>query len=295
MLNFVKPSYNDYEKMKTFLRAEGEMACETNPLTAIMWHEVYDNLIFLDDESLIFKSENEEETVFSLPFGNFERGMALIFDYCRQKDKQPSFFSSYGPRFIAFKERYGDKSEIVPIRDGFDYIYRQSDLAGLAGKKYHSKRNHIAAFSKKHEWSYESINQENIPEVLKFADDWYRLHGEDEDLQMERVALYAILEQPDRFSVKGGLIRTDGKVVAFTLGSPINEQVFDTQYEKADPEYAEAYSVINREFAARELTDYLYINREDDLGLEGLRKAKLSYKPEILLEKYIIHYKGALA
>ena len=96
-----------------------------------------------------------------------------------------------------------------------------------------------------------------------------------------------MLDNMEKLNIKGGTIIADNKDVAFTLGSPVNSSVYDIHIEKAIEGYETAYTVINREFAARNLSSYKYINREDDLGLEGLRKSKLSYHPEILLPKYI--------
>ena len=133
-----------------------------------------------------------------------------------------------------------------------------------------------------------------VDEFIAFSEKWYIDKGEafDEGLAAEQKALKEILSSSVGIKYKGALIRIDGKVVAVTMGSPINSKVFDIHFEKADAEYLTAYTLINREFALRELGEYEYINREDDLGIEGLRKAKLSYKPEILLEKYSIIYKG---
>ena len=107
----------------------------------------------------------------------------------------------------------------------------------------------------------------------------------------EKKGIEFILQNMEELSVKGGAIFVAGKVVAFTLGSPITDEVFDVNIEKALAEFSEAYTVINREFA-KELSDYKYINREDDLGIEGLRKAKLSYKPHIILKKFSCRAEG---
>ena len=112
--------------------------------------------------------------------------------------------------------------------------------------------------------------------------------GYDKGVEVENASMKLLLPKMKKLGIKGGLIRVDGKVVAFTFGSPINDRVFDVQVEKALPEFRTAYSLINREFIANELSSFEYVNREDDLGLQGLRQAKLSYQPEILLKKFVI-------
>lgn len=295
MIEFKSPKLSDYKKFAPFFSSEGELSCEMNFISIYVWKRVYENQFYMDDKTLIFKSKTDDGKgyVFSLPYGDFDYGMSVIFDYCKEQGIAPDIWTSQGPRLTEFLKKY-NCYKIIPERDNFDYIYNQSDLANLSGKKYHSKRNHISAFSKKYNWSYETLNDQNKEDFLAFSNKWYEDKGieEDEGLRAEKKALSEILESNEGIEYKGALIRVDGRVVAITLGSPINSKVFDIHYEKADKDFAAAYTLINREFAARELGGYTYINREDDLGLEGLRKAKLSYKPEIILEKYSMIYKG---
>ena len=294
MLEFKTPTLSDYKKFAQFFADEGEFSCEMNFISIYIWKTIYENKFYLDDKTLFFRSLSDDEGyVFSLPYGDMEYGMNLIFDYCKEKGIKPNIWTSKGKRLDEFLKKY-DCYELVPERDNFDYIYKRGDLANLTGKKYHSKRNHISAFSKKYNWTYESLNDTNKDEFLEFSEKWYydRADVFDEGLAAEQKALGEILSSNVGIDYKGALIRIDGKVVAVTMGSPINSKVFDIHFEKADADYLTAYALINREFAARELGGYEYINREDDLGIEGLRKAKLSYKPEILLEKYSVNYKG---
>lgn len=294
MLEFKTPTLNDYEKFAPFFFDEGEFSCEMNFISIYIWRAIYENKFYLDDKTLFFKSLSDDEGyVFSLPYGDLEYGMNLIFDYCREMGIKPNIWTSKGKRLTEFLEKY-DCYELVPERDNFDYIYKREDLANLSGKKYHSKRNHISAFSKKYNWTYEPLDDTNKEEFLAFSEKWYydRADVFDEGLAAEQKALGEILSSNVGIDYKGAIIRIDGKIVAVTMGSPINSKVFDIHFEKADADYLTAYSLINKEFAARELAGYEYINREDDLGIEGLRRAKLSYKPEILLEKYSVNYKG---
>lgn len=175
-------------------------------------------------------------------------------------------------------------------RDDSDYIYNAEDLIELSGRKYHGKRNHIAKFGKEFpDWSYETINENNTDDCLEACLLWYEGKEElNEGLIHERQIIQTALNEREILGLSGGLIRFDGKVIAFTLGERLNDDTFVVHFEKALPGYEGAYPVINNQFAAHELRGYRYINREEDLGIEGLRKAKLSYHPAILLEKFTL-------
>lgn len=294
MLEFKSPKLSDYSSLNRFFCEEYELSCEMNFINIYIWQRVYENKFYMDDKTLFFKSISEDGGyVFSLPYGDFEHGMNLIFEYAKEVGIKPNFWSSQGARLDKFLKKYKNY-DLIPERDNFDYVYSREALSQLSGKKYHSKRNHISAFTKKYKWEYESLNDDNKDEFLKFAYKWYtdKDFKNDEGLMAECKALHEILSSDISMDYKGGMIKIDRNIVAATLGSPINSYTFDIHFEKADVDFQAAYAVINKEFALRELGGYKYINREDDLGIEGLRKAKLSYKPEFLVEKFNLIYNG---
>ena len=181
-------------------------------------------------------------------------------------------------------------------RDGWDYLYDVNRLADLGGKKLHAKRNHIHRFDEQFpDWLFEPITPANIPECLELERAWSARRQLDEPetgeetLSEETIAVIEALYQMESLALEGGLIRAGGRPVAFSLGSLTTPACFDVHFEKADGDIQGAYAVINREMA-RMVRDrhpqVKWLNREDDLGLEGLRKAKLSYYPDILLEKF---------
>ena len=295
MLNFKKIDLNDFSKIQEIIKNSGAMSCENNVINLIVWQKAYNNMYAVCDGMLFLKSGKEKSQSFALPIGyDLEKGIELIFQYTYPE--KPRFWLQDGDNIEKFKAILQESYDISPERDAFDYIYNQSDLAQLSGKKYHAKRNHISAFSKQFDWSYKPITEENTDEVLACADEWYKENSDrfDEYMAIEKAGIKTILKNMSLLNARGGAVYVDGKVVAFTIGSPINDDVFDIHIEKALGDYATAYTVINREFA-KTLSDYKYINREDDMGLSGLRKAKLSYKPEVLLKKYTaIPLKNAL-
>ena len=286
MLKFKKTEIEDIEVFKKYIGFSGELSCESAFVNLLVWQSAYNNMWAEEDGQLIIKSGKGEDSSYRLPFGDdFIKGIQLIREY--SGEKYPDFWAQEGKRLDNFKAHFGDKYIFEESRDAFDYIYLRSDLADLSGKKYHSKRNHISAFSKKHDWVFKPITPDNTADVKLCAEKWYKENADKKDkyLRCEKRGIYTILDNMELLGVRGGAIYVGGDVVAFTLGSRISDEIFDIHIEKALPDYAEGYTVINREFA-RTLTEYKYINREDDMGLEGLRKAKLSYKPAILLKKY---------
>ncbi len=189
-------------------------------------------------------------------------------------------------------------------RDYSDYIYTREKLANLAGKHLQSKRNHINKFKKLYPgYVYKPLTPDLIPECLRLEQEWRRNQEEpgqsattyDESRVEELRSMTRAFDRWERLQLTGGTIWVDGKLVAFTFGCPINHCTFDVCVEKADTSYEGAFTIINQEFVRHLPEQYTYINREEDMGEEGLRKSKLSYKPDLLLEKYTLTEKRPLA
>ena len=285
-MNFKKIELDDKEKLEVFFKNTEELTCEISFINLLIWQPLYNNYYCIEDDTLYLKTCSKSNESYSVPFGNVNKGLEKII---KSKNNFPNIWAQEGERFQTFKKLYGEYYDFHEIRNEFDYIYNTSDLINLSGKKYHSKRNHISTFSKQFNWRYENVTRDNIERVKECAQIWHQEHSNDTDagLTSEMHGIDFMLNNIDVLDVTGGAIIVDDKVVAFTLGSPINEKIYDIHIEKAISGYETAYTVINREFAAHNLSNYRYINRENDLGIDGLRKSKLSYKPEIILPKYL--------
>lgn len=186
------------------------------------------------------------------------------------------------------------KFEFSSSRDYVDYVYLRTDLAELKGKKFQPKRNHVNKFYKTYtNYEYMPITTDRINECLKLEEEWCKANdcGPQNGLGNERKSLTYALNHFEELGLSGGILYVNDKIAAFTFGMPINQQTFGVHVEKADTQIEGAYNVINQEFARHIPEQYIYLNREEDLGLEGLRKAKLSYQPAILLEKNMARLK----
>lgn len=176
--------------------------------------------------------------------------------------------------------------EYSPDPDNFDYVYLSQDLIKLEGRKYHSKRNHINRFIKNYEYKYEPICVENIEECIIAEIEWSAERRGDRGLEEERAAIIEALRNFDYLKLKGGALRINDKIEAFSIGQLLNPEMAVIHIEKANVDYRGCYTAINQQFAEHAWSDTLYINREEDMGIEGLRKSKLSYYPIKMVKKY---------
>jgi hypothetical protein len=179
---------------------------------------------------------------------------------------------------------------IEPAREHFDYVYTRDDLVTLAGNKYRSKRNHINQLFRSYKFEYETLGQHHIDECLKLQEKWCLLKRCEEDMNLssEWEAVREILHHYSALKLKGGVVTVKKEVVAFTIGEMLNDETAVVHIEKADPDIPGLYQIVNQQFCEMAWENVPYINREQDLGLPGLREAKLSYYPHHFVEKYRI-------
>ena len=300
-LDFQAPRPQDIQWAEPLLLAADRMGCEFCFGNIYAWSLRYGTEIARADGIFFSRSTSVKHgrRAYGMPLGEtMSRPEALRGAVMRLKEDAARggtrggglhFYGLEARDVRLLEDAFPGEFAFEPDRDSFDYIYAQSDLAALAGKKYHSKRNHIARFVKDNaDWRYEEITPGNLEECLAMANRWEALYTDrdPEGLEQEARALCRACAHYEAFGMRGGLLRVGGELIAFTLGEPLSRNTFATHFEKAYPQIPGAYQMINRCFAEHTLKGFAYINREEDLGSDGLRKAKQSYHPAILLEKY---------
>lgn len=222
---------------------------------------------------------------------DYKKAIGVAEDYFSGVGLKPAF-SALNDTFKALFETHAPYYKLEEDRDNFDYIYNTADLLYLKGKKYHSKRNHINQFTANNKFECLELRPEMVGECLELYDQW--LQNKDETLpgmEGERYAIERLVTHMDELGVKGCSVRVNGKLSAYTLGERINSDMAVIHIEKADSEILGLYTIINQKFVEHFWADTKFINREEDMGIEGMRKAKLSYNPVYLLTKYTAAFK----
>ena len=265
--------------------------CERTFANVYLWSRQYKVKYAILHNALVFRDEGDGHT-YAYPVGKPEAVKAALEELmkiCEDEDCEFGLYCVTPENFSQMEEWYPGQFRIEYDRDQADYIYETEKLATLAGKKLHGKRNHINKFKSLFEdrWSYESMTKDNLEECFQMALKW-RTENDCEDDDEKRGEMCVALNSLRLFEelhLTGGVLRIDGKVVAFTIGEPICEDTYVVHIEKAYADVQGAYTMINQQFVEHECMNYKYVNREDDTGAEGLRKAKLSYRPAFMVEK----------
>lgn len=294
-MEFHSPTLKDREwVLKAFNFGQTD-CCEYCFGNIFMWSDIYDNKIY-NDNGVFISADFTESPIFCYPIGDGDKKATIekLLDFSKRLGVNLEFFGMTEKDRDELQFLFPKQFEITEERDYFDYLYTSESLSNLAGRKLASKRNHISYFEKTFDWKYEPITKENIHQCELLNEHWARLNREKnpEEISDEHLAIKKALANFFDLGFEGGILTIENEIVAFTFGERLNNNTFCTHVEKAYGNIRGAYQMINREFA-RQLKDrYEYINREDDTGSEGLRRAKLSYHPHRLVIKYSAIYKG---
>ena len=294
MIPFKDIELQDKELITSFTLNSPRRNCDLSFSNLCSWRFLYNTKFAIMDGFLLLKFWADGELVYMMPIGNGDLNKvldALIED--ANREGEPFCLLGICAGMCSELETFmPGRFQFTADRDYADYVYLRSDLATLSGKKFQAKRNHINKFKSLFEdrWSYESMTKDNLEECFQMALKW-RTENDCEDDDEKRGEMCVALNSLRLFEelhLTGGVLRIDGKVVAFTIGEPICEDTYVVHIEKAFAEVDGAYPMINQQFVQHECMEYEYVNREEDTGAEGLRKAKLSYRPAFLEEKGIV-------
>ncbi len=293
MLQFKPLTIDDKKEADRYLKATNTRMCEHCFTDLFIWSRYFGTEICFADDFLFVKSGTNTNTPHYLApigFGNMAHGLQLLLEHASQNNLSFPLYGISAEIKAEIEAAMPGKFTFEEMRDKADYIYRANDLITLSGKKLHSKRNFINRFMKENadRYKFREIDDDNIDDVLEFHKKWCIMNecGDDESLRGERCAAIAGLKYRRELSLLTGVLYLDGEIIAYSFGTQMSEDTVDIQIEKADHTIYGAYPMINRLFAERHCRNVEFINREEDMGLEGLRKSKLSYNPEFLLMKY---------
>ncbi len=293
MLEFKPTELSDKPWVNECLKHANSMNCEYTFGNMFIWTQTYHTEIAHYHDFLICRWGEAPHIAYSVPLGegDFTDAVLQIINDAKSLGCVPRIYGVTASYMLMMQEAFTGKFDYHFDEGYHDYIYSVEKMTNLSGKKYHGKRNHISNFKKNYpDWSFEEISEKNISECLamhmRWIEDKSSSEEMDEDYAEELLAVKTAFGSYQELEWKGGLIRVGGEVVAYTMGeAQQNGKCFVTHFEKASADIQGAYPIINQEFTRHCLQSYEYVNREEDLGIEGLRKAKQSYRPEIILEK----------
>jgi uncharacterized protein len=219
--------------------------------------------------------------------GNREKAMEILFDYLEDKTDNPKI-SRAGEGFV----NNVDKTRFLctPDRNNSDYVYKTQDLINLSGRIYHRKKNHLNQFKKSYQCEYRELDIDLVECFLEMQEEWCKMREcmEHPNLLSEDYAVRRALTFFEELDYRGGAVMVNGRMEAFSLGELLNPDTAVIHIEKANPDIPGLYTAINQMFASSAWPETGFINREQDLGIEGLRKAKESYYPHHMINKYTI-------
>lgn len=296
MLSFKPLALEDKAWIDPIVFRENSRSADFNFGNLYMWDSSYRQLVAQAGNRLLVKPRYGPHPFYAFPIGSGDLRPVLeeMHAYAREHGFPFKLRGVTNDYKALLEEAFPGRFTYEADRAFFDYIYSAEALATLSGKKLHAKRNHINRFNMAYSWSFKPLSPALFPQCKEFLAQWTNRSGD--PVPLENAAILRGFEAWHALNLEGGVLFANGRLVAFTVGEKIASDTFNVHFEKADPDVNGAYPMVNREFVRLILErhpEILYINREDDMGLENLRRAKLSYNPLYLLEKYTASWRDA--
>ncbi|GHT29178.1 hypothetical protein FACS189432_08110 [Bacteroidia bacterium] len=291
MLDFKPITIDDKEIIQGFFDKNVFGNCDFSFANIFSWKHLYNTTFAVEDGFLYIRFQARDDLpgyLFPLGAGDLKKALECLSQDAKERIAPVHLYAVTQKMFDFIEEIMPGQFSYEKERDWYEYIYSSEDLISLVGKKYQAKRNHINKFKRTYQWEYLPITREIIPDCLKLYERWCAENGgcnTEQTLVEERIATEKAFHYFEKLGLIGGALRITGEILAYSYGQSLGKDVFGVHAEKCLYEIDGGFTMINQQFAEHNCAAYPYINREEDLGLESLRKAKMSYQPAILLEK----------
>ena len=295
MISFQPITLGDKPVFDSFFRAKRYEQSSCTFTNLYMWRHCYNIVWAVVDDCLCLRITYGGSTYSLPPFGPDKEHFLSALNQLEQHYNEsglPFIMKSATADLVEWCEAVKPGYfEFQPDRDNYDYVYATRDLIELQGRKFHIKKNHLNNFKKMYsQYEYRPIDASLTDACIEYAMAWWKKREDDPDpsLVCERDAIVDVMQHWDALGVSGGAILINGRVEAFTFGELLNDDMVVIHVEKADAEIRGIYQAINQEFCEKTWSHVPFVNREEDMGIPGIRKAKESYSPIRMVEKYNI-------
>jgi hypothetical protein len=295
MIDFKQITLSDKNEIDAAFAGNEYRACDFCFTNLYAWNAKFKTVYAIIHRTIFLRFQDSDgQTYYMMPVGKMPliEAFNLIMEDARENRIPFQMKGISSGMWEKIQAGIPGKFRYLPDRNNNEYIYLSERLIKLSGKKLQSKRNHINRFKADNpDWEYFPLTSgKELDECAYMLDEWEEVNMSKADFSQryDYIATKIMLENFEYLQLRGGAVRVNGKIAAFTIGEPLTTDSFVVHVEKAFADMNGAYAIINRQFIEHEASEFKYINREEDMGFENLRKAKMSYYPDILLEEGIL-------
>lgn len=291
MITLEEFSLEKKELINSYLLQKCTQNSEFTFTNLFMWRKSYDiRYAIIDGMFCIMPQHAGGPRSATFPFGTGDVRSVIekLLAWFRERGEEPLIRLYNDEAVRELVTMFPEKFLITEDVNYFDYVYSTEELIHLAGKKFHTKKNHVNKFKRLYNYEYQRLTPKDRAEVTEMFQRWYENKESDiPGLAEEREAVMELLDNWEYLDVTGACLRVDGRMAAFSFGEPLCSDMAVIHLEHADMEYEGSFAAMNQMFIEHEWSDFQYVNREEDMGLEGMRRAKLSYRPVFQVKKYV--------